>query len=130
MSSWVLSQERSQKSSPNRARFPEFPRFVVPTSLSTSYAADLTLSRPSAGLLRQTSELALRLRITTRRFRFLARLVSTALTGALFLTGRRSRPLGRERCDGACSILERSQLRSPGRAVLMPKRLQSISRRP
>src|SRR5215472_18836780 len=109
MSSWVLSREHTQKSSPNRARFPEFRRLVAPTSLSTSYAADPTLSRPSAGLPRQTSELALRLRITTRGFRFLARLDSTASTGPLFLAGRRSRPSGRERCDGDCSILERSQ---------------------
>src|SRR6516225_9998843 len=111
MSLWVLSRERTQKSSPSRGRFPEFRRLVAPTSLSTSYAAGPTLSRPSAGLPRRTSELALRFRIITRRFRFLALLVLTASTGALFLTGRHSSPSGRERCDGACSILEKSQLR-------------------
>src|SRR6516164_8432428 len=122
MSLWVLSREPTRKSSPSRARFPEFQRLVAPTSLSTSYAADPTLSRPSAGLPRRTSELALRFRIITRRFRFLVHLVSTASTQALFLTGRRSRPSGRERCDGAYSILERSQPRSPSRVVLMRKR--------
>jgi len=40
-----------------------------------------------------------------RRFRFPARLVSTAPTGALFLTGRRFSPLGQERCGGGFSIL-------------------------
>src|SRR5260370_1194782 len=93
-------------------------------------AADPTSSRASAGLPRRTSELALRSRTTTRRSRFPARLVSTASTGALFSTGRRSSPPGRERSDGACSILERSQPKSRNRAARMPKRLQSIGRRP
>jgi hypothetical protein len=50
--------------------------------------------------------------------------------GALFLTGRRFSPLGRERCGGGFSILERSQLRSPSRAAPMPKRLLGIGKPP
>src|SRR5260370_40700524 len=98
------------KSFPSQAQFPEFPQSLVPTDPWMSYAADLTSLRPSAGLPRRTSESVLRFRTTTRRFRFSARLVSTAPTGALFLTGRRSSPSGREHCDGGLSLLERSQL--------------------
>src|SRR6202162_1127480 len=56
--------------------------------------------------------------------------LSGGLRWALSLMGRRSSPSGPERCDGACSILERSKLRSPSRAVPMPKRLPSIGREP
>ena len=59
-----------------------------------SYAADPTLSRPSAGLPRPTSESVLRFRTTTRRFRFPAHLVSTAPAEALFSNGKAFQPIG------------------------------------
>src|SRR6266404_6575752 len=117
MSSWVLSRERTQKSFPSQAQFPEFRRLVAPTSLSMSCAGGPTSSRPSVGLPPRTSESALRSPTTTPRFHFPARLDSTAPAGALFSTGKRFSPLARERCGGDYSILERSQLRSRSRAA-------------
>src|SRR5258705_902 len=130
MSSWALSRERTLKSSPNQARFPESPQSLVPTNPWMSYAADPTSLQPSAGLPRRTSESVSRFRTTTLRFRFLARSVSIAPTGALFLTERRFSPLGQERCVGGFSILERSQLRSRSRAAPTPKRFLGIGRPP
>src|SRR5712664_417396 len=129
MSSWVLSRERTLKSSPSRARFPEFRRLAALTSLSMSCAGGPTSSRPNVGLPPRTSESALRSPTTTPRFRFPARLDSTAPTGALFSMGRRFSPLARERCGGVYSILAKSQLRLRSRAAPMPKRLPDIGRR-
>src|SRR5207245_10305595 len=127
MSSWALSRERTPKSFPSQAQFPESPQSPVPTSLWMCCAADPTSSRPSAGLPRRTNESVLRFRTTTRRFRFPARLVSTAPAEALFSTGKRSSPSGRERCDGGSSSLVRSQPKSRNRAARMPKRLDRKS---
>src|SRR5712672_1414458 len=130
MSSWVLSRERTPKSFPSQAQFPESPQSLVPTNRWTSCAADPTSLQPSAGLPRPTSESVLRFRTTIRRFRFPARLVSTAPAEELFLTGGRFSPLGRERCDGGFSILERSQPKSRNPAARTPKRLPGISKPP
>src|SRR5258708_33588151 len=129
MSSWVLSRERTQKSFPSQAQFPESPQLQVPTSLWMSCAGGPTSSRPSVGLPPRTSESALRSPTTTPRFRFPARLDSTAPTGALFSMGRRFSPLAWERCGGVYSILARSQLRSRSRTAPMQKRLPGIGRR-
>ena len=50
-------------------------------------------------------------------------------SGPLF-NGKAFQPIGTERCGGAFSILERSQLRSPSRVAPMPKRLPGIGKPP